>query len=396
MEPREPAAVPAPFPDRKRRLITLALLWVFAIAVLLFFRSVVVPFAGAALIAYLVAPAVHWLCRLKLKNRSIPRWVAILTIYTAFFIVVYLFIVGFFPQIYRELARISRDVIEWANSLTPQRIQELARSVEGWFQRKGIPLELDPTQDPSAGSIIIDFESVVRAAIDRVVQWVRENVGDIVGVTRRVITALLAGVFMMFFILMVAAFFSIDIRNIRRYFGTLLPPELADDGHKLLASIDRSLAGVVRGQVTICLVNGALTFVGLLLFGVKFAALLATVATLFSLIPIFGTIISSVPIVLIALSQSWKQGLAILLWILGIHALEAYFLNPKIMGSAARIHPVVVAFALIAGEHTFGLVGALFAVPIAAVIVACFDFARLKAQPPQEVVGASTQRPSRQ
>jgi predicted PurR-regulated permease PerM len=142
---------------------------------------------------------------------------------------------------------------------------------------------------------------------------------------------------------------------------------------------------VVRGQVTICVVNGILTAIGLLVFGVKFAFLLATIATFFSLIPIFGTIISSVPIVLIALADGFQKGLAILLWIIGIHALEAYFLNPKIMGQAARIHPVIVAFSLIAGERLFGLVGALFAVPIAALFVACFDFARIKAQPTPSV-----------
>lgn len=387
MEPRETAAVPAPIADRRRRLLTLGALWLFIVAVLVFFRGVVLPFAGAALIAYLVAPAVDRITRLRVRGHAVPRWVAILFIYFAFFVGVYLFVVGFFPQIYRELARITGDVVDWANSLTPERIREIARSIEGWFQRKGIPLELDASQAGEAG-IRIDFEQVVRASVERVVGLLRENVGDIVGVTRRLITGVLAGVFMLFFILMVAAFFSIDVRNIRAYVGSLIPAEHKTDAAALLVRLDRSLSGVVRGQAMICLVNGLLTFVGLLVFGIKFAALLATVATLFSLIPIFGTIISSVPIVLIGLSQSWKQGLAILLWIVGIHAVEAYFLNPKIMGSAARIHPVIVAFSLIAGERTFGLVGALFAVPIAAIIVACFDFARLKAQGP-EVAGAA-------
>ena len=133
--------------------------------------------------------------------------------------------------------------------------------------------------------------------------------------------------------------------------------------------------------MTICVVNGILTGIGLLIFGVKFAFLLATIATVLSLIPIFGSILSSVPIVIIALADGFQKALAILLWIIGIHALEAYFLNPKIMGSAARIHPVIVCFSLIAGERFFGLVGALFAVPITAIFVACFDYARVKAQP---------------
>ncbi len=394
MEPREQAAVPAPIQDSRRRLLALAALWVFAIAVLVLFHSVVLPFAGAALIAFLAAPAVDRISRLRFGQRTVPRWVAILLIYAAFFLSVYLFIVGFFPQIYRELVRISRDVVGWANSLTPERINELSAQVEAWFHRKGIPLEFDPTaQDANPGALAIDFESIVRSSVDRIASLLRDNVGDIVSVTRSIVTKLVAGVFMLFFILMVAAFFSIDVRNIRRYCRTLVPPEFADDAANLLNRIDRSLAGVVRGQVTICVVNGVLTFVGLLIFEVKFAALLATIATFFSLIPIFGTIISSVPIVLIALSQSWKQGIAILLWIIGIHALEAYFLNPKIMGSAARIHPVVVAFALIAGERSFGLLGALFAVPIAAIVVATFDFARLKAQPPTAQVPPSPDAP---
>jgi predicted PurR-regulated permease PerM len=193
---------------------------------------------------------------------------------------------------------------------------------------------------------------------------------------------------------MVAAFFSIDAQGIRRYFGTLIPPEYSGDARVLLERIDRSLSGVVRGQVTICMVNGTLTAIGLLVFGVKFAFLLATIATFLSLIPIFGTIISSVPIVLIALADGFQKGLIMLAWICGIHALEAYFLNPKIMGQAARIHPVIVAFSLIAGERLYGLVGALFAVPIAAIFVACFDFARLKAQPAPTEPPAAVPSPS--
>ena len=73
----------------------------------------------------------------------------------------------------------------------------------------------------------------------------------------------------------------------------------------------------------------------------------------------------SVPIVAIGLISSGtfdlKQGMFVLGWIIGIHLVEANFLNPKIMGDSAKIHPVLVVFALIAGEHSYGLVGALFA-----------------------------------
>ncbi|MCE9667529.1 AI-2E family transporter [Myxococcus stipitatus] len=392
----QPVDAPSPNPivDRRKRLLVLAGLWLSVAAVLVVFRSVVMPFAGAALIAYLVQPLVARITRVKVAGRALPRWAAILLIYAGFFVGVYLFLVALVPQLYREMARISRDAVALANTLTPEHMQELAQRGETWLSDHGIPVALSNRAlegaDAAGGghfSLALDLEQLLGDAVKRASSLVQENLGDIVNVSRGIVASVAASIFTLFFVMMVAAFFSIDGQAIRRYFGTLVPPEYGDDARQLVERIDRSLSGVVRGQVTICVVNGALTFVGLLLFGVKFAFLLATIATFFSLIPIFGTILSSVPIVLIALADGFKKGVIILLWIIGIHAVEAYFLNPKIMGQAARIHPVIVAFSLIAGERLFGLVGALFAVPIAAILVACFDYARLKAQPRGAVLG---------
>lgn len=378
--------------ERRKRLVILACLWVTILAVLVLFRSVVMPFAGAALIAYLVQPLVARIMRLRVAGRAIPHWVAILIIYALFFVGVYLFFIALVPQLYRELARISRDAVTFANTLTPEYLQTLAHRLEEWLGANGISVALsnrgvegEDAVPASSFSFAVDLAQLFKDSVAKLSVLVRENLGNIVGVSRSIIAGVLATLFGLFFMLMVAAFLSIDAVAIRRYFGTLIPPEYAHDARTLLQRIDRSLSGVVRGQVTICVVNGVLTAIGLLVFGVKFAFLLATVATFLSLIPIFGTIISSVPIVLIALADGFQKALAILVWIIGIHALEAYFLNPKIMGQAARIHPVIVAFSLIAGERLYGLLGALFAVPIAAIFVACFDYARIKAQPAEPV-----------
>jgi predicted PurR-regulated permease PerM len=376
----------------RRRAVLLGSLWLTLLLLLLVFRSALLPLVGAALIAYLVAPLVRRLERMTVAGRSPPRAVAILLIYAAFFGVVYLFAVAIVPQLYRELTRISGNAVSFAQSLNPERIQKMAQDTEEWLAQRGIPVELSERAlegtdaDSESGarpswSVQVDLERVIRNLASRFSGIVRDNVGNLVEVTRSVVTGVFTGIFTFFMTLFLAAYLSIDATAIRAYVWTLVPPEWFPDVRGLAERIDRSLSGVVRGQLTICLVNGALTLVGLVLFGVKFAFLLATIATLFSLIPIFGTIISSVPIVAVGLSQSWRAGLAMLLWIIGIHALEAYLLNPKIMGGAARIHPVVVVLALLAGERSYGLMGALVAVPVAAILVACFDFVRQRAQP---------------
>jgi predicted PurR-regulated permease PerM len=201
---------------------------------------------------------------------------------------------------------------------------------------------------------------------------------------QKFVTAVVAGIGRLFLVLMVAAFILVDLVRIKGFVRSLVPESYQSDYDTIVVGIDRGLSGVIRGQLLICLINGGMTYVGLKLFHVKYPLLLAGIASTMSLVPIFGSILSSVPIVAIALISSGsfdlRQGLFVLAWICGIHLFEANFLNPKIMGDAAKIHPVLVVFALIAGEHSYGLVGALFAVPVASIIQTIFSFYRRRRQ----------------
>jgi predicted PurR-regulated permease PerM len=178
-------------------------------------------------------------------------------------------------------------------------------------------------------------------------------------------------------VLMLTGFIVVDRRRISEFFESLPPPHLRDRYRTLIRYVDRGLAGVIRGQLVICLLNGILTYLGLVVYGIRYAELLAVVAGVFSLIPVFGTIASSIPIVLVALGGGGvSAGLFALAWICLIHLLEANLLNPLVMGSSAEMHPVIIIFALLAGEHAFGVWGALLAVPTASIIQSCFKFWR--------------------
>jgi putative heme transporter len=194
------------------------------------------------------------------------------------------------------------------------------------------------------------------------------------------VAGVLTGVARLVLVLMVAAFILIDLQRLRGFIRSLVPLQYQRDYDRIVGGIDRGLSGVIRGQLVICLINGVLTYIGLWLFKVKYSLLLAGIAAIMSLVPIFGSILSSIPIVAIALVSSGtydlRQGMYVLIWIILIHLVEANFLNPKIMGDAAKIHPVLVVFALIAGEQSYGLVGALFAVPVASIIQTLFVYFR--------------------
>ena len=108
------------------------------------------------------------------------------------------------------------------------------------------------------------------------------------------------------------------------------------------------------------------------------------VAAVLSIIPVFGILISAIPLIGVAL-VSGDAGLApglevgksamILGWIVGIHLLEANYLNPRVIGTA-DIHPVILIFALLAGWEVYGPVGAVLALPVASMVQTVFLYAR--------------------
>jgi predicted PurR-regulated permease PerM len=77
-----------------------------------------------------------------------------------------------------------------------------------------------------------------------------------------------------------------------------------------------------------------------------------------------------------AVTNSFITGLLMLAWILLIHFIEGNILNPKIIGKSAEIHPILVILALMAGQKTYGIFGALIAVPIFSILQTTFIFIR--------------------
>jgi predicted PurR-regulated permease PerM len=227
-------------------------------------------------------------------------------------------------------------------------------------------------------------EDKIRAWATNTLGGLQSELGDVFRFSRLLIAGFARGVFTFFLVLMVAAFILIDLEKLHAFARSLFPSQYRLDYDVIVSGIDRGLSGVIRGQLMICLVNGVLTYIGLTVFQVKYALILAVLASILSLIPIFGSILSTIPIVLASLVSSDSgvdvpRAVFMVLWVVGIHFIEANFLNPKIIGTAAKIHPVLVIFALIVGEHSWGLVGALLAVPVASIIQVFFMFFRDKA-----------------
>ncbi len=221
---------------------------------------------------------------------------------------------------------------------------------------------------------MLDLEQGLNDLVEEVVTSSNARIASVITYAQELVVGVIQAFVALILTLMVAAFITIDLHAVMNFFRNLIPREHHESYDNLLKEMDRGLSGVVRGQLLICVINGVLTYVGLVILDIKFSLLLAVVAGVLSLIPIFGTILSTVPIVLFGLTDGLMTGVFALMWILGIHFVEANILNPKIIGTSAHIHPVIVIFALLAGESAFGLVGALLAVPTASILLTLFRF----------------------
>ena len=217
--------------------------------------------------------------------------------------------------------------------------------------------------------------------VDEAVSYVKRNALELILLGHALIRTIVRSIFLLFMTLMVAGYIMHTREAIIGFFRSLPPPRSRIGFDRLLARLDRGLAGVVRGQLVICCVNGVLSAIGFGLFGLKYWPILAIVAALMSIVPIFGSILSAIPAVLIGLTQGLWTALSVLIWIVGIHQIEANLLNPKIIGAAAKIHPVLVVLALITGEHFFGIWGALLGVPALSIAQSVFTHFRFEAMP---------------
>jgi predicted PurR-regulated permease PerM len=393
----------------RERIVFLAVSSAVAIALLIWAAEVLLPFILALIIAYVLAPLVE-----RVERWRVPRAAAIILVYVLTLGSIYLSIAAIAPRIYLETAKFMREAPTLAEQLQAEHGPKLEQFVEG-FRSRSRPKK--PAEDPAALSIVnqpdgsVEFRvgsgvevvqqgpghwrvgpgvqkaekfrisDVTTRGFNEAVSYVQRNALELLAIAKAVVSKVARGIFLLFMTLMVAGYIMGTREDIIGFFRSLLPARSRIGFDRLLWRVDRGMSGVVRGQLLICAVNGVLSAIGFWMFDLKYWPILSIVAGVMSIIPIFGSILSSIPAVMIGLTQDFWTALWVLLWIIGIHQVEANLLNPKIIGVAAKIHPVLVVLALIIGEHFFGLWGALLAVPVLSLLQSIFMHFRFETMP---------------
>ena len=216
-----------------------------------------------------------------------------------------------------------------------------------------------------------DANSTIRRSLASIAETIQSKGGEVLNTVLGSFSGIVNAVVIFVIVPVVAFYLLLDWDRMVARIDALLPRDHAPTIRKLAADIDRTMAGFIRGQGTVCLILGAYYAIALMLVGLNFGLVVGFVAGALTFIPYVGALVGGVLAIGLALFQFWGDWL----WILAVWAIfqsgqfvEGNILTPKLVGTSVGLHPVWLIFALSAFGALFGFVGLLVAVPVAAAI----------------------------
>jgi predicted PurR-regulated permease PerM len=318
----------------------------FAATVFFAFGDVILVFFLAWLLAFILSPVVAGLIRLI---PVLPRVGAVVLVYAV--------LVGAIVLV----------VVLVAGALA----QSIAAFVAGVPDlRQNLPEILAPWQDrlKALGLNQVDLVTQGQAFIDNLATYAAQLAGPV----QQLAVASLGAVGNLLIILILSLYMVADRDAILSFFFRIVPPAWKEETRLLETSIAGSFGGFLRGQAILGVVYAAVAALTSAVLGLPYLAVTTAAAGVLMAIPFFGPFVAWAPPVIVALLTPGDHALPAFLlmgigWLIVMNALQ-----PRLMQEAVGIHPIVVLGSVLIGSKIAGVTGAIFGIPIAAVLSAFF------------------------
>src|SRR5262249_46702154 len=311
-------------------VLLIATLWVAREALMLVYVSALIAMGFAPIVSVIEQPG-------PTVRRRLPRWLAILAIYLA--IVAVLALVGLMV------------------------IPPLVSQAESLWAR--LPAEFNKIQ-----TFLIDHKVMThRVTLEEAVQNAPAGAGgNAAGAVLVAISSLIGGIFGLITILILTFYLLIEAQSMFDYFLRFVPPARRADVTVAGREAVSKVSAWLRAQFVLAAVMGTFAAVGLWFMEVPYFYVVALIAAIGETIPIVGPVIGGITAVAVAITVSPKLALMVGVYFLVLHQLEANVLVPKIMERRVGVSPVAVMIALLVGGELWGLIGAILAIPTAAIL----------------------------
>ena len=311
-----------------------------------FFGDILLTFFLAWLLAFVISPIVS---RIASLIPRLPHVVATVLVYTVI-VVLLVFLILVIAQ------ALTTSITQFVASIPQIRsdIHTIVAPLQGWLDSIGLQqvdlatqaLAILDNLDQVAARLIVPLQSIAVASVGAI------------------------GTMLIVFILSI--YMVIDRDAIMAFLFRLVPPRYAEEARLLQTSIARSFGGFLRGQALMGLVYFAIALITNLVLDLQLSALSSAAAGLLMAIPFFGPFIAWAPPVLVALVTKPEVLVPAVVIMSAGWMIVMNVLQPRIMQGAVGIHPIVVLGSVLIGSRIAGIPGAIFGIPVAAVVSSIF------------------------
>jgi predicted PurR-regulated permease PerM len=314
--------------------------------------GVLLTFLMAAVLAYALNPLVRHLEQLR-----VPRVLAVMGI----FVVLTLAVVAALLVLIIPALGQAQTLIQ-----NPEALVERLNGLVG--RARELPYVGERVAELDQEAIIGFVQSNVPSA-GQMLQGATGFIGGVFGVFGTALNLVL--------MLIVSIYLLLDREKVTRAVLGAIPHTMRDQAVELFYAVERSLIKYLRGQLTLCVMMGIIGWaIAFFVIG-RYSLVIGLWVGLTEIIPVIGAFLGAVPAVLIALFVGgFSKALIVAGLFLVAQQIEGNFLVPKVMGGSVGVHPLWVLFATLAGTALYGIVGAIFAVPVVAIVAATLRYLR--------------------
>jgi len=227
-------------------------------------------------------------------------------------------------------------------------------------------------KDPSAGVPMLpsNLEGLLNDAINSIMGFLTNVVRNLLNSTVQLVANLVGLIVVPF----LAFYFLKDWKVLCNMITDLFTPGARPKASRVLANIGIAISSYVEGLWKLSLLSALSVTIVLLIFGVPYPLVFGLIALLAETIPVIGPIISAIPAIFVAYTSTTAHTAFVLaIFYIVYYTVDSQVLQPVIMGKKIKLHPVVILLALMIGGKLFGILGMLFAMPVAAVYRVLYD-----------------------
>ncbi len=314
--------------------------------------------AGTVLLILIIASVIALILNplVRKLERGMPRGLAILLVYVGGFAIVGAIGVALSDPVSTQVSRFANEVPTFVDKAN----HDLA-NLQTWLNNHGIHVQI---------------QKQGQTALQTLQKNVLKSSGSIVSFSKDLLSQVVTIGFDLILVLVLSIYLLVYGKQIGDLVRRIMPPGdgTQEDDFPLL--VQRAVFGYVRGQVLFSLIMGTSAAIALWIFGVigifpagqKYAVFFGAFYGLMEFIPYIGPIIGPLPAILVALFNDPISALWVTLLFIGLQQLEGHFVAPQVFRISLRINPILIILSLLIGYQLYGIVGALVALPIAAVI----------------------------